>query len=380
MKSFIICFLLAASVLLAGCGSEGAPQPPSLDLPQPVQDLRASRKGDKVTLDWTQPSQTTDREAAAKHIGETVVCQDISDTPAQALSRCPQQVDRVPAKLAVSNNGKSQAPAGTPVEVTLNLPADLLREHPLNFAAYAVMVNNHSGRNAGISNSASVPLAPTLPPPSNLKPVVRADGVYVSATPPAQPLPATQDRLQFVYRLDRVAAEPPAPGSPPVAPVKVAEIPASGNLESVDRGFEWEKSYIYSITPVTRILSPGGTPLGEVEGEASLPVEVRAHDIFPPAPPVGLQAVYSGNPQQNFVDLTWAPNTEADLAGYNVYRREEGRPYTRVNSELVKTPVFRDSGVQPGKQYSYAVTAVDLRGNESGKSEESHESVPSPQP
>ena len=36
--------------LSAGCGTVGAPQPPSLHLPEPVRDLRASRKGDKVTL------------------------------------------------------------------------------------------------------------------------------------------------------------------------------------------------------------------------------------------------------------------------------------------------------------------------------------------
>jgi hypothetical protein len=381
MKSLITWLLLAACLLLAGCGTEGAPQPPSLDLPQPVADLRASRKADKVTLDWTQPSQTTDRESAAKHVGATVVCQSISNTPAQILLSCPQQVDRVPAQPQVSTANKSQKPASTPVEVAFTLPEELIKEHPLDFAAYAVMVNNHSGRNAGISNSAAVPLAPTLPPPSNLKIEVKGDGVYITANAASGQLPDAGGRLQFLYRLDRIAAEPAAPGAPPLAPVKVAEIPASGNLAAVDRGFEWEKNYVYGITPLTRILAaPGGAMLGEVEGEASTPVQVRTHDIFPPAPPVGLQAVYSGNPQQNFIDLTWAPSTEGDLAGYNVYRREEGRRSSRINADLVKTPVFRDSDVQPGKQYFYSITAVDLRGNESGKSEESHESVPAPQP
>lgn len=380
MKSLITCLMLVACALLTNCGTEGAPQPPSLDLPQPVQDLRASRKADRVTLDWTQPSQTTDREAASKHVGETIVCQSIADTPGQILMSCPQQVEHVPAKPPASS-GKSQAPTSIPVEVTLNLPGELVRDHPLSFAGYAVMVNNHGGRNAGISNSAAVPLAPTLPPPSNLKTEVRGDGVYVSATPAAEQLPDSGGRLQFVYRLDRLPAEPSAPGSQPTAPVKVAEIPASGSLAAVDRGFEWEKNYVYSITPVTRLLAaPGGAALGEVEGEASSRVEVRTRDIFPPAPPVGLQAVFNGNPQQSFIDLTWAPSTEGDLAGYNVYRRGEGRPWVRINSDLVKTPVFRDSNVQPGKQYFYAITAVDLRGNESGKSEETHESVPTPQP
>jgi len=383
MKSSITYLLLAACALLAGCGSEGAPQAPSLDLPQPVQDLRASRKGTKVTLDWTQPSQTTDREAAGRHLRETVICQGISDAPGQALSGCPQEINRVSPKTAASSSGKSSNPASAPAEVSFNLPGELLKSHPLNFAEYAVMVNNHSGRNAGMSNSAAVPLAPTLPPPSDLKAEVRADGVYLSASPASEPLPDGEGRLQFLYRIDRVDADsqPPKPGTPPAAPVKVAELPASGRLEAADRSFEWEKNYVYSVTPETRILSaPGGAPVSEVEGETSAGLQVRTHDIFPPAPPVGLQAVYSGNPQQNFIDLTWAPNTEADMAGYNVYRREEGRSYARVSSDLVKTPVFRDSDVQPGKQYFYTVTAVDARGNESGKSEETHESVPQPQP
>src|SRR5207248_582319 len=60
--------------LSAGCGTVGAPQPPSLHLPEPVRDLRASRKGDKVTLAWTQPTETTDHEAVGKWLGETDIC------------------------------------------------------------------------------------------------------------------------------------------------------------------------------------------------------------------------------------------------------------------------------------------------------------------
>jgi len=382
MKLPTICLvsvLILTAGVLAGCGTEGAPQAPSLDLPQPVQDLRASRKGDKVTLDWTQPAQTTDRGSASKHIGETTVCQDLHNDPAQTLPGCTQVVERVPPRPAPANHDQPRVATG--VEVSVPLAGELQKAHPLGFAAYAVIVNNHSGRNAGISNSASVPMAPTPLPPTDLRAEVRADGVYLSANPVSQQLPDGGGRLQFVYRVDRAAtdAAPPKPGAQLPTAVNVAEAPAGNTFRAVDRGIEWEKNYVYSITPVTRILSaPGGAPVAEVEGETSGGVQVLTHDIFPPAPPVGLQAVYSGNPQQNFVDLTWAPNTEADLAGYNIYRREEGHQYLRLNSALVSTPVFRDSVVVPGKQYFYAITALDVRGNESAKSEETHEAVPEP--
>jgi fibronectin type 3 domain-containing protein len=89
-----------------------------------------------------------------------------------------------------------------------------------------------------------------------------------------------------------------------------------------------------------------------------------------------LQAVFSGPGQKPFIDLVWAPVMDADLAGYNVYRREEGSPSEKLNAELVKTPAYRDEHVTGGKKYFYSVSAVDVRGNESAKSEEAGEKVP----
>src|ERR1035437_1474215 len=52
---------LATGMLLAGCGTPAAPQPPSLKLPVPVTDLAASRTGNQVTLHWTMPKKNTDK-------------------------------------------------------------------------------------------------------------------------------------------------------------------------------------------------------------------------------------------------------------------------------------------------------------------------------
>jgi fibronectin type 3 domain-containing protein len=66
---------------------------------------------------------------------------------------------------------------------------------------------------------------------------------------------------------------------------------------------------------------------------------------------------------------------DADLAGYNVYRREDGR-LAKLNTEPVKVPSYHDEHVTAGKKYFYSVTAVDIRGNESARSDEASESVP----
>jgi fibronectin type 3 domain-containing protein len=103
---------------------------------------------------------------------------------------------------------------------------------------------------------------------------------------------------------------------------------------------------------------------------------IFAHDAFPPAIPSGLEAVFSGMIAHPAIDLTWTPNTEEDLAGYNVYRWMQGTSPVKVNTELMKTPAFHDGNVELGRIYFYAVSAVDLRGNESVKSKEASETVP----
>jgi hypothetical protein len=146
--------------------------------------------------------------------------------------------------------------------------------------------------------------------------------------------------------------------------------------QTVDHGVEWEKTYLYWVTMVTGVMQ-NGKQVAEVEGDNSPPTSVFARDVFPPAVPAGLQAVASGVGQKAFIDLAWTPSTESDLVGYNVFRR--GQPtavWVRLNPELVTTPTFRDEKIAPGNQYTYSVTAVDVRGNESARSEPATELAP----
>ena len=160
-------------------------------------------------------------------------------------------------------------------------------------------------------------------------------------------------------------------------------------MRLVDRSFTWEKIYEYRVNVTTRLTTavphacPGeASPLPtckdsiDVEGEESAPAAIVAHDTFPPAVPSALQAVFSGDGQKPFIDLTWNANTDADLIGYKIYRRDGSGQSARINTELVKAPAFRDAGVSSGQTYFYSVAAVDARGNESARSQESSESVP----
>src|SRR5712671_4532178 len=70
--------LLALCAFLVGCAAPSPPLPPSLELPTPVSDLQAIRKGNQVVLTWTMPTETTD--GAGIHFrGLTRVCRSLSN-------------------------------------------------------------------------------------------------------------------------------------------------------------------------------------------------------------------------------------------------------------------------------------------------------------
>ena len=350
---------LMFAVCVAGCGQPGAPMPPSLHLPIPVRDLRATRVGEKVTLVWTVPYETTDREAIRKP-GKMKVCRTLS-----VEEECGKVIGDVPAKQG-SELSRKDHPLETQFVDTLTPE---LHSKPLVRATYTIEAVNESGRSAGFGNRVDVPLVPTSAPPHAVTVDVRADGVHIGIPPQAmqsEPDP----RLQYWYQVTRTGV-PPGPGSPDL----VGEVPAVGQEVVIDKTFEWEKQYAYTVRPVTWVeTQPNGKRLYSVPGDSSDPIEIVTKDIFPPALPTGLQAVYSSGPQKT-IDLTWAPNTDADLAGYNVYRWFANGAAQKINSALVKTPTYRDPVAAPG-EYSYAVSAVDVRGNESAKSAEASEKAP----
>ena len=127
-----------------------------------------------------------------------------------------------------------------------------------------------------------------------------------------------------------------------------------------DTEFEFGSAYSYEVRAVFKESTT------TAESESSPPYQVIARDTFPPTRPSSLTALYT----TGAVELVWTANTEKDLAGYYVYRRENGGRSERLNKDLLRTPILRDASVEQGRVYIYQVTAVDLSKNESPPSEE----------
>lgn len=127
-----------------------------------------------------------------------------------------------------------------------------------------------------------------------------------------------------------------------------------------DRLYLWDTElepgfgYQYRIVPVNTKRREGA------------PVILRLPFVNPPAAPGGLAA----EDHDRMVRLRWQPVTEAgaeaELLGYNLYRREGDEPFAfaPVNPEILAEPAFEDYGVENGRTYIYSVRAViRLRGN-----------------
>jgi hypothetical protein len=339
-------------VFAAGCASPGSPQPPSLNLPRPVDDLKAQRVGDAVQLHWTMPSVTSDGQALAGQKKATLcrrvgagVCRQVS-----ALSEMPKAA----------------------VEIEDALPASLLTGAP-QLLTYEIEVQNTLAHSAGVSNPAYSASGPAPAPITRLHGAVTEHGVVLTWQKGAEGMEI------LVHRARLAAAAPVAPAKKnanPFAPKPEPELQllrvhtdAGGTM---DNGAVFGERYEYSAQRIQRLQLDGQSVEVRSEPGASIAVEVR--DVFPPRVPQGTVAVAftDETPIGGGIDLSWEANTESDLAGYYVYARDlsrEGAEPVRI-SELLAVPAFRVERKTYGHRFAYSVSAVDKSGNESARSAE----------
>src|ERR1035437_11180414 len=142
--------LTALCLLLAGCAQPGPPRPPSLELPKPPTGPRASRKGNRVTLTWSEPTLTTDRRGV-RYVGPTLVCLSLE----YEMTECGSPAEMLPAPSAAPQKPGSPRPA--PLTYTGRLPAATEPLDPAAEVTYAVEILNRNARGAGLSNRVHVP-------------------------------------------------------------------------------------------------------------------------------------------------------------------------------------------------------------------------------
>jgi hypothetical protein len=417
-----VCVLSA--VAAAGCGKKGAPLAPIVRVPAQVESIAARRVGSDVYVTLTVPAKNIDASIPAD-VGRIDVYGYTGRTEPSRVrwSALGTVIGSVPV-LAAPRPGVPPGPVADPstgatqgMAVTIREPLtteDLVqgavdppapirgRVAPAPVAAqplpplrrfYLAIPFSPRGRPGPPGASSSVALA-NIPEPPNAPGVEYSSQFVTVAWEPAGGL--------LAYVLDRelpVEAEPfdvvPAAVTPPmppaypagptrysvyrdietdpmaaperVAPVPWQEVPAvplgaAGTELTLQEPVEFERMRCYHLRAVR-----GAAP-ELVESDASPRVCTRPIDIYPPPPPAAPDAVAA----QGSISLIWEPSSSPDIGGYVVLRGDAG---DATLQPLTPAPIFdtnfRDTAVESGRRYAYAVVAVDDRvplGNQSAPS------------
>lgn len=259
-----------------------------------------------------------------------------------------------------------------PSEADDPLPAALTVD-PVAPLGYRIRMLNSKDHSAGFSHMVLVPSGQAPPQVAGLHATATRNGALLEW----QPLPSAS-----LIELDRTLAVAPSPKAPSrksavsLPDEQPSEVKLrTGHDEEKDAGGTLDRtvlhgqSYIYRAERIRKVELEGKRY--ELRSDASAPVTLAMTDRFAPAAPTGLAAIPGSRAGTATIDLSWQPNVEPDVAGYNVYRRQgSSGSFERVTAKLVLGPAFSDTAAVLGTSYTYRVTAVDDVGNESSPSGE----------
>lgn len=410
--------LLAAAVVGAACGKKGLPIPPPLRIPAPVETISAVRLGNEVYVTLTVPPTNIDTSIPVDigridiygytgRLAPTRLRWAQLGTLIATIPIPPVPLDYRPPTAQAAALLPPSAMPGTPVTIRDTLTPEELEQGPVyidprrpELAAplpgvvlptvlrrfYVAIPFSRRGRPGPPGAQTEMVLTSLPDPPTDVR--LGYAGTLLSLT--WQPSGGL-----FGFLLDRGLPPEPAPFVQAPQPAALAAAPVTLPDSAVPPGPTTYQVYRqvapdpFELPPRTTV--PAGTTLlpqplntspltatsmtdevlleraqcyevraqcGQVFSEPSPPACVTPVDFIPPAAPAGLAAV----PSEGGISLIWEPNSELDLGGYLVLRREPGDATLR---QLMDTPIaearYRDADVRPGARYVYSVVAVDNR-------------------
>jgi hypothetical protein len=330
-----------------------------------VQDLAVEQVGSVIEIRFTLPTESVDGEDLTKPLEVEV----FRGTAAPGLAKESQQ----PSPTVFGQSWLSLKPAdlGRPdaegkVQYAAQVPAAEFKSSIGQTIHFELRTLTRGFRGRPIesdpSNIAALTVLDVPRPVTGVTAQTTRAALELHWSAPTETLtgrPASSISAYRVYRSER----DPASAAKTAAYRLIAE---THDTSYEDVNFQFGRSYSFKVRAV---VSATGR---QAESQDSAAAEVTPHDVFAPAIPAGLAGLYTSGA----VEVIWSPNLERDLAGYNLLRREDGGQPKRLNQELLRSPLYRDTDVTQGHHYFYEVTAVDLSGNESQPSSEIEVDVP----
>jgi len=362
-------FLALAVSLFPACGRKGPLQLPLVLVPQKVETLKAFQRGNQVLLEWTNPKTYIDGRALTGLSDIEVWIHEIRDQ-SKSSEKAPSaeefgskggciavlfQTEKPPPRDRAAEKAraavvpaKRKGPGANELLYEYGLSVNELKDVKLVFALR--VRDERRKRYSDFSDPVAVVPQPLSLPPGDLRSEVFADRVELRWTTPTSNIDGSKPALTKgynIYRLDKSGS------------IVLLNTALISEPSFADKGVIFGQSYRYFV----RALAMATAPF--LESEDSPMVDVFAKDVFPPAVPTGLSAAIG----PEFITLIWDANKDKDLAGYHVWRKDEGQAdFVRLTNTIILQNTYTDRMIEKGKGYGYAITAVDALGNESARS------------
>ncbi|QUW00097.1 fibronectin type III domain-containing protein [Chloracidobacterium sp. MS 40/45] len=323
----------------AGCAKVGPPVPPPRFTLAAAGEPAATQYGDQIVVRFV----ATDRAARADILRRI--------EPRNAPLALPEDRFVQDARLIGSLTGQELSSGAGPAYVDAFDPQDTSWKDKR--IRYAIRLVDARGRPSPLSGYAMVyPALSVAQPPRDVQATVTQEAIRLQWQPPEQNLdasPATEVRFNVYRRAAGSALESRRNGAPLPTP------------QFAETDFTFGEEYEYVVRAVSYVQ---GAP---VESRPSPALRIRPVDTFPPAAPTNV----TGASAAGIVNLFFPSSPETDLRGYIIYRSERGTnlPPTRLTPTPIQRTTFQDLTGVRGRVYLYFVTAVDVFGNESERSQ-----------
>jgi hypothetical protein len=388
----VLCGLAAG-----GCGKKGPPLAPIVRIPAQIDTIAARRVGSDVYVTVTVPTQNIDESVPADvsrievfgYTGRVAPTRARWATLGELIGTIPVAPALLPGETAPPPDAETVAIQGAAATVVETLTGDDLEQGrvdpppPVRRGAspIATMTFSPRGRPGPPGAAAEVTLTDIPEPPATLtaaydparvlvewqpsgglvgflldREIPMESSPFDESSPPAasSPAPVTPQGPTLYNVYIDVAPDPlvvPAPA--PKEATWRATLPAAANpmplaALMLTEPVEFERERCYSVRAIR----------GGVESDPSPRACVRPVDVYPPPPPAAPEAVAG----EGVISLIWETSSAPDLGGYLVLRGEPGDATLQpLTTHPVVEASYRDTTVMPGRQYVYAIVAVDDR-------------------
>ena len=414
---------LAFAVIPLACGMRGAPLPPLVIVPAQITDFTAERLGDEVYLQLTIPNANADRSEPADlervevyalttqpsedqprlsaddwlemaTLIATLEVEPVEPDDESGTEEQPRYAQGAEVTLIEVLTAENQVPIELeedepedeelPAEADATLPAGPLLAPPLPQPArrtYLARAISTRGRESRPSRRVPIPLSAAPDPPGAPTVTYTADSISIIWTPPPTArLPVEQQidgalpsttllPLQTPSRYDVYDLSPPPPDPEEESldeedtvepePTGGVEMPLAANGAPLAVLFYSAAAPMFDVERCFAVRTVDeADPTDEllIRSPSSETTCVMLIDTFPPSAPTGLVAVAA----EGAVSLTWVESAGDDVSGYLVLR---GDPSGETLDPLIMDPItvtnFRDTTVEAGQRYAYAVQAID---------------------